>query len=232
MNGFEIDRETDAFEAWWPSVGQTLGKVAAKLAWLARASPPAAVEVVPACVDLLREALEYIPMPTGSNAKRFRRLVDIRSRIEETLADAPPTQGAGVDYNVIRDAVDKASPRWGGEHDNPQLHKLHFQEREWIAGCVFAALTAPPTQGAGVDEAWASGDIDPPTGVDVIAVWSQEGEFPPEVELAGIPKNGNPEKQWFNAYGPCSKPDKWTHVPDGTWDRDALAGQPKGEVDD
>ncbi len=66
---------------------------------------------------------------------------------------------------------------------------------------------------------WAAGDQVPPSGVDVIGVWEGRDEFPPEVELCGIPVAGNPEGQWFNAYGPCAQPDKWIHVPAGCWNQ-------------
>src|SRR5690606_31487055 len=81
---------------------------------------------------------------------------------------------------------------------------------------AMAALTATPSAQAG--DGWATSEL-PPIGVSVIGVWASEDEFPPEVELCGIPAAGNPERQWFNAYGPCSTPDRWTHVPSGTWDR-------------
>ncbi len=68
---------------------------------------------------------------------------------------------------------------------------------------------------------WARGGQLPPLGVDVIGVWSSRDEFPPEVELCGVPQAGNPERQWFNAYGPCAAPDRWMHVPSGTWERAA-----------
>ena len=68
---------------------------------------------------------------------------------------------------------------------------------------------------------WAGGEDSPPLGVDVIGIWAAKDEFPPEVELCGIPAAGNPERQWFNQYGPCTPPDRWTHVPTGTWPRHA-----------
>lgn len=41
--------EREQFEAWWPSVGQTIGKAAAWEAWQARATPkvPEGMAIVP-----------------------------------------------------------------------------------------------------------------------------------------------------------------------------------------
>lgn len=58
---------------------------------------------------------------------------------------APTSAPVGVSLDVIRKAVEDASPRWGEAHDNPFLHKLSRREREWIAGRVFQALTQQPS---------------------------------------------------------------------------------------
>ncbi len=78
--------------------------------------------------------------------------------------------------------------------------------------CYTCSHAAPQPASVADGDAWATTG-DPPTGVDVIGVWAPRGDFPHEVELCGIPAAGNPERQWFNAYGPCSRPDKWIHVP-------------------
>lgn len=81
-------------------------------------------------------------------------------------------------------------------------------------------------------ETWATGDTIPPPNTDVIGVWASRDEFPPEVELCGVPTAGNPERSWFNAYGICTPPDRWIHVPRGTWNSraDAAMGEPVREV--
>lgn len=73
------------------------------------------------------------------------------------IADRLRGGAVAVDYAVILDAVNEASPRWGDAPDSP-THKLAIRERERIAGRVFAALAQDrASQGAvagGVAEEW------------------------------------------------------------------------------
>ncbi|MCD9005168.1 hypothetical protein LDO31_02765 [Luteimonas sp. XNQY3] len=92
-------------------------------------------------------------VPESELSPYWQARVDCALEVDQALASQAGMAGLVPDYDVILEAVNEASPRWGEAHDNQMAHKLGIREREWIAGRVFAVLSQDrASQAAGVPE--------------------------------------------------------------------------------